>query len=175
MPLHLLVINAQSTIGHYRDVWIAAIAWSRTSLATQTAVTCVCFQRRRVRHNANYVPYACQVRNLHCDVHTLPHTHITTVWVASLVLDCNGVFTIKAYGQATHTIHNISLPPYSIIIIFHSIYNNKNKHILFLAHAWAYLPTIEVCPATGDRKKIKQTIIIIVVQTLTIIKWDFNH
>ena len=30
--------------------------------------------------------------NLHCDV-----VHITTVWVSSLTLDCNGVFAIKAY------------------------------------------------------------------------------
>ena len=29
-------------------------------------------------------------RNLHCDV-----VHITTVWVSSLTLDCNGVFAIK--------------------------------------------------------------------------------
>ena len=32
-------------------------------------------------------------RNLHCDV-----LHITTKWVSSLTLDCNGVFAIKAYG-----------------------------------------------------------------------------
>ena len=31
-------------------------------------------------------------RNLHCDV-----VHITTKWVTSLTLDCNGVFAIKAY------------------------------------------------------------------------------
>ena len=31
-------------------------------------------------------------RNLHCDL-----VHITTVWVSSLTLDCNGVFAIKAY------------------------------------------------------------------------------
>ena len=31
-------------------------------------------------------------RNLRCDV-----LHITTVGVARLVLDCNGVFAIKAY------------------------------------------------------------------------------
>ena len=31
-------------------------------------------------------------RNLHCDV-----VHITTNWVSSLTLDCNGVFAIKAY------------------------------------------------------------------------------
>ena len=32
-------------------------------------------------------------RNLHCDV-----VHITTKWVSSLTLDCNGVFAIKAYA-----------------------------------------------------------------------------
>ena len=32
-------------------------------------------------------------RNLHCDV-----LHITTKWVSSLTLDCNGVFAIKAYS-----------------------------------------------------------------------------
>ena len=31
-------------------------------------------------------------RNLHCDV-----VYITTKWVSSLTLDCNGVFAIKAY------------------------------------------------------------------------------
>ena len=36
-------------------------------------------------------------RNLHCDV-----VHITTKWVSSLTLDCNGVFTmIKSYGGLT--------------------------------------------------------------------------
>ena len=34
-------------------------------------------------------------RNLHCDV-----VHITTKWVSSLTLDCNGVFAIKAYIAA---------------------------------------------------------------------------
>ena len=33
-------------------------------------------------------------RNLHCDA-----LHITTVRVARLVLDCNGVFVIKAFAQ----------------------------------------------------------------------------
>ena len=32
-------------------------------------------------------------RNSHCDV-----VHITPIRVANLVLDCNGVFAIKAYG-----------------------------------------------------------------------------
>ena len=31
-------------------------------------------------------------RNLHCEV-----VHVTTKWVSSLTLDCNGVFAIKAY------------------------------------------------------------------------------
>ena len=35
-------------------------------------------------------------RNLHCDV-----VHITTKWVSSLTLDCNGVFAIKAYIRIT--------------------------------------------------------------------------
>ena len=35
-------------------------------------------------------------RNLHCDV-----VHITTKWVSSLTLDCNGVFAIKAYSTWT--------------------------------------------------------------------------
>ena len=33
-------------------------------------------------------------RNLHCDI-----VHITTEWVSSLTLGCNGVFAIKAYRQ----------------------------------------------------------------------------
>ena len=36
-------------------------------------------------------------RNLHCDV-----VHITTVWVSSLTLDCNGVFAIMAYGYSRY-------------------------------------------------------------------------
>ena len=36
-------------------------------------------------------------RNLHCDV-----VHITTKWVSSLTLDCNGVFAIKAYTIPMH-------------------------------------------------------------------------
>ena len=41
-------------------------------------------------------------RNLHCDV------RITTVWVFSLTLDCNGVFAIKACGLDTMLYKNIS-------------------------------------------------------------------
>ena len=50
-------------IGLYRDVWITAIASSTTSLATRTAAICVssfsgATCTSRVRHNADYVPYA---------------------------------------------------------------------------------------------------------------------
>ena len=76
-------------IGLYRDVWIAAIASSRTNLATLTGVMCntsqceITFVTRK---------FGNVERNVHCDV-----LHITPVRVARLVLDCNGVFAIKAY------------------------------------------------------------------------------
>ena len=40
-------------------------------------------------------------RNLHCDV-----VHITTKWVSSLTLDCNGVFAIKAYSERGSAIYD---------------------------------------------------------------------
>ena len=39
-------------------------------------------------------------RNLHCDV-----VHITTKWVSSLTLGCNGVFAIKAYRPLSRKRH----------------------------------------------------------------------
>ena len=39
-------------------------------------------------------------RNLHSDV-----LHITTVWVSSLTLDCNGVFAIKADDSRTCAVY----------------------------------------------------------------------
>ena len=44
-------------------------------------------------------------RNLHCDV-----VHITTKWVSSLTLDCNGVFAIKAYGHRASQMTGSTLP-----------------------------------------------------------------
>ena len=44
--------------------------------------------------------------NLHCDV-----VHITTKWVSSLTLDCNGVFAIKAYDVARQNAVGGSLQP----------------------------------------------------------------
>ena len=80
------------TIGLYRDVWIAAIASSRKSPATQTAAICVRFQGRRVRH-------------VYVTMHVMFLTHKSALIyrrglrqrVASLTLDCNGVFAIRAY------------------------------------------------------------------------------
>ena len=43
-------------------------------------------------------------RNLYCDV-----VHITTKWVSSLTLDCNGVFAIKAYGRRSFSLAGPSL------------------------------------------------------------------
>ena len=81
--------DALAKIGLYRDVWIAAIASSTTSLATRTAAICVRFQGRRVRRV--YV--------------TMQITFLTRKSaliyrrqrVASLTLNCNGDFAIRAY------------------------------------------------------------------------------
>ena len=74
-------------IGLYRDVWIAAIASSRTRLATLTGAICKtsqCVTRK----------FGNVERNSHCDV-----LHITPIRVARLFLDCNGDFAITAYRQ----------------------------------------------------------------------------
>ena len=84
-------MNCVCAIGLYRDVWIAAIASSRTSLATLTGgnVLNVTMRITFVTRKFGNVE-----RNSHCDV-----LHITPVRVARLVLDCNGVLAIKAYCQ----------------------------------------------------------------------------
>ena len=46
-------------------------------------------------------------RNLHCDV-----VHITTKWVSSLTLDCNGFFAIKAY---------------TLVFYMHTLYAGRNQ------------------------------------------------
>ena len=58
LPLDSVV--RRTLIGLYRDVWIAAIASSTTSLATRTAAICVRFQGRRVRR----VTSQCRLRSL---------------------------------------------------------------------------------------------------------------
>ena len=67
------------------------------------AVMRVCFQRRRVHHNANYVPYVqmpvCHVRNLHCNIHVAAENKHSLPPFGSLAsLDCNGVFVINVYS-----------------------------------------------------------------------------
>ena len=94
--IHLMGRNAKELqdIGLYRDVWIAAIASSRKSLATQTAAICVRFHGRRVRHE--YV-------TMHITFLTRKSALIyRRVYVrespASLSI-ANGVVAIRAYSK----------------------------------------------------------------------------
>ena len=81
-------------IGLYRDVWIAAIASSRKSLATQTAAICVRFHGRRVRH----VYVTMQITFL-ARKSALIYRRGLRQRVASLTIDCNGVYAIRAYRE----------------------------------------------------------------------------
>ena len=82
------------SIGLYRDVWIAAIASSTTSLATRTAAICVHFQGRRVRR----VYVAMQITFL-TRKSALIYRRGLRQRVASLPLNCNGDFAIRAYNS----------------------------------------------------------------------------
>ena len=84
---------AVSYIGLYRDVWIAAIASSTTSLATRTAAICVRFQGRRVRR----VYVTMQITFL-TRKSALIYRRGLRQRVASLTLNCNGDFAIRAYS-----------------------------------------------------------------------------
>ena len=102
---HQLVSTA---IGLYRDVWIAAIASSRTSLFVFSSdVTS--------RHAYVTMPITFLTRKS-----ALVYTTVICQRVASLTLDCNGVFAIKAY-KYIHYIHNGKL------ITFHENIK-KSKH-----------------------------------------------
>ena len=79
-------MKATLFIGLYRDVWIAAIASSRKSLATQTAAICVRFQGRRVRHEYITMHITFLTRKS-----ALLYRRGLRQRVASLTLDCNGV------------------------------------------------------------------------------------
>ena len=85
-------------IGLYRDVWIAAIASSTTSLATRTAAICVRFQGRRVRR----VYVTMQITFL-TRKSALIYRRGLRQRVASLTLNCNGDFAIRAYGLLQYT------------------------------------------------------------------------
>ena len=92
-------IELQVSIGHYHDVWIAAIASSRKSLATQTAAICVRFQGRRIRH----VYVTMQITFL-ARKSALIYRRGLRQRVASLTIDCNGVFAIRAYYCVSHSL-----------------------------------------------------------------------
>ena len=86
-------------IGLYRDVWIAAIVSSRKSLATQTAAICVRFHGRRVRH----VYVTMQITFL-ARKSALIYRRGLRQRVASLTIDCNGVFAIRAYSAVAQLV-----------------------------------------------------------------------
>ena len=88
-----MVLHIKS-IGLYRDVWIAAIASSTTSLATRTAAICVRFQGRRVRRVYVTMQIAFLTRKA-----ALIYRRGLRQRVASLTLNCNGDFAIRAYGD----------------------------------------------------------------------------
>ena len=94
-PINTTAKAARLTIiGLYRDVWIAAIASSTTSLATRTAAICVRFQGRRVRR----VYVTMQITFL-TRKSALIYRPGLRQRVASLTLNCNGDFAIRAYGE----------------------------------------------------------------------------
>ena len=95
--VHTYVLSCDPTshysIGLYRDVWIAAIASSRKSLATQTAAICVRFHGRQVRH----VYVTMQITFL-ARKSALIYRRGLRQRVASLTIDCNGESAIRAYS-----------------------------------------------------------------------------
>ena len=100
------------SIGLYRDVWIAAIASSTTSLATRTAAICVRFQGRRVRR----VYVTMQITFL-TRKSAFIYRRGLRQRVASLTLNCNGDFAIRAYVRAPVTfVYNKKIQISSIII-----------------------------------------------------------
>ena len=91
-PLTRALLRLERTICLYRDVWIAAIASSTTSLATRTAAICVRFQGRRVRRGYVTMQITFLTRKS-----ALIYRRGLRQRVASLTIDCNGVFAIRAY------------------------------------------------------------------------------
>ena len=94
LSLHCVFVLSPLSIGLYRDVWIAAIASSTTSLATRTAAISVRFQGRRVRR----VYVTMQITFL-TRKSALIYRRGLRQRVASLTLNCNGDFAIRAYGS----------------------------------------------------------------------------
>ena len=96
-------VSIPYSIGLYRDVWIAAIASSTTSLATRTAAICVRFQGRRVHR----VYVTMQITFL-TRKSALIYRRGLRQRVASLTLNCNGVLAIRAYSWLEY--HLVYLP-----------------------------------------------------------------
>ena len=90
--LDVVTVPEIHAIGLYRDVWIAAIASSRKSLATETAAICVRFHGRRVRH-----VYATMQITFLARKSALIYGRGLRQRVASLTIDCNGEYAIRAY------------------------------------------------------------------------------
>ena len=116
-----------TAIGLYRDVWIAAIASSRKSMATRTAAICVPFQGRRVRHEYVTMHITFLTRKS-----ALIYRRGLRQRVASLTLDCNGVFAIRAYSHAhrvkqSAAYRHLMTPSWAILLITsHAIFNLKD-------------------------------------------------
>ena len=92
-------IHSDFVIGLYRDVWIAAIASSTTSLATRTAAICVRFQGRRVRRMYVTMQITFLKRKS-----SLIYRRGLRQRVASLTLNCNGDFAIRAYNAPRYNV-----------------------------------------------------------------------
>ena len=102
-------------IGLYRDVWIAAIASSRKSMATRTAAIdlCVRFHGRRVRH----VYVTMQITFL-ARKSALIYRWGLRQRVASLTIDCNGVSAMNDYNyDMSTTMSTMSMTTMVILMI----------------------------------------------------------
>ena len=101
------------TIGLYRDVWIAAIASSRKSLATRTAAICVRFHGRRVRH----VYVTMQITFL-ARKSALIYRRGLRQRVASLTIDCKWRIRDKSLYCHNQLLTSSGYTLYNIYIIF---------------------------------------------------------
>ena len=114
--LHIAPVRVANLV---LDDAIAAIASSRKSLATRTAAICDRFQGRRVRHEYVTMHITFLTRKS-----ALIYRRGLRQRVASLTLDCNGVFAIRAYDV---TFTSLLLIP-CITIIWHCIL--KDRHVI---------------------------------------------
>ena len=128
-------------IGLYRDVWIAAIASSTTSLATRTAAICVRFQGRRVRR----VYVTMQITFL-ARKSALIYRRGLRQRVASLTLNCNGDFAIRAYAGLYAPRAHLSHLTICIISRYRSrlLYSHLIKHTCRLRNEFYIVSLLSV-------------------------------